>query len=70
MPGVVAVTLGGSRALGTHRPDSDTDLGVYFRGTLAVGALRALAHDISDEARYRSVDAAATLAADVRAAVT
>ncbi|MFD7898410.1 nucleotidyltransferase domain-containing protein [Streptomyces sp. NPDC059743] len=30
--GVRAVTLGGSRARGTHRPDSDWDLGVYYRG--------------------------------------
>jgi hypothetical protein len=30
--GVVAVVLGGSRATGTHRPDSDWDLGVYYRG--------------------------------------
>ncbi|MFT3889855.1 MAG: nucleotidyltransferase domain-containing protein [Arachnia sp.] len=26
VPGVVAVVLGGSRARGTHRPDSDVDL--------------------------------------------
>ncbi|HEX2415233.1 MAG TPA: nucleotidyltransferase domain-containing protein [Thermoleophilaceae bacterium] len=32
LPGVVAVVLGGSRATGTHRPDSDWDLGVYYRG--------------------------------------
>lgn len=29
VPGVVAVALGGSRARGTHAPDSDLDLGVY-----------------------------------------
>lgn len=27
--GIVGVTLGGSRASGTHGPDSDADLGVY-----------------------------------------
>jgi predicted nucleotidyltransferase len=32
LPGAVAVALGGSRAGGTHRPDSDWDLGVYYRG--------------------------------------
>ncbi|MFD1830034.1 nucleotidyltransferase domain-containing protein [Streptomyces desertarenae] len=32
LPGVRAVTLGGSRAQGTHRADSDWDLGVYYRG--------------------------------------
>jgi hypothetical protein len=41
--GIVAVVLGGSRARGTHRPDSDIDLGLYYRGTLDVDALRALA---------------------------
>lgn len=32
LPGVRAVALGGSRAQGTHRPDSDWDLAVYYRG--------------------------------------
>lgn len=32
LPGVRAVTLGGSRAQGTHRPDSDWDMAVYYRG--------------------------------------
>jgi hypothetical protein len=41
--GVVAVALGGSRARGTHRPDSDVDLGLYYRGRLDVDALRAYA---------------------------
>jgi hypothetical protein len=43
VPGMVAVVLGGSRARGTHRPDSDVDLGLYYRGSLDVDALRALA---------------------------
>lgn len=30
--GVVGVTLGGSRARGDAGPDSDVDLGVYYRG--------------------------------------
>ena len=33
LAGTVAVALGGSRASGTHRPDSDWDLGVYYRGS-------------------------------------
>ena len=33
LPGAVAVVLGGSRAAETHRPDSDWDLGVYYRGS-------------------------------------
>ena len=31
VPGIVGVVLGGSRARGTHTPDSDTDLGLYYR---------------------------------------
>jgi len=33
LPGVEAVSLGGSRAQGTHRADSDWDLAVYYRGS-------------------------------------
>jgi predicted nucleotidyltransferase len=42
IPGVVAVSLGGSRADGRARPDSDWDFGLYYRGTLDVDAVRAL----------------------------
>ncbi|MER5281349.1 nucleotidyltransferase domain-containing protein [Streptomyces sp. NPDC002809] len=41
--GVRAVVLGGSRARGTHRPDSDWDLGLYYRGAPDLAALTALA---------------------------
>jgi predicted nucleotidyltransferase len=44
VPGVVAVTLGGSRATGTHGPDSDWDFGVYYRGELDLDAVRALGY--------------------------
>ena len=40
LPGVRAVTLGGSRAEGTHRPDSDWDFSVYYRGRFDPQALR------------------------------
>ncbi|PXX59159.1 putative nucleotidyltransferase [Nocardia tenerifensis] len=40
VPGVRAVTLGGSRAQGTHTPDSDWDLAVYYRDTLDPADLR------------------------------
>ena len=40
LPGVEAVTLGGSRAEGTHRPDSDWDFSIYYRGRLDPQALR------------------------------
>lgn len=33
LDGVVGVVLGGSRAGGTHRPDSDWDLGLYYRSS-------------------------------------
>jgi len=48
LPGVVAVVLGGSRASATHRPDSDWDLGLYYRSArrpLDPGDLRRLGHE-------------------------
>jgi len=42
IPGVVAVTLGGSRARGEQRPGSDWDLGLYYRGRLDADNLRAM----------------------------
>jgi predicted nucleotidyltransferase len=44
LPGVVAVVLGGSRASGTHRPDSDWDLDVYYRRAFDPSAVRRLSH--------------------------
>jgi predicted nucleotidyltransferase len=42
LPGVEAVALGGSRAQGTARPDSDWDLAVYYRGRFDPADLRAI----------------------------
>ncbi|WP_225822543.1 nucleotidyltransferase domain-containing protein [Streptomyces naphthomycinicus] len=42
LPAVRAVALGGSRAEGTHRPDSDWDLAVYYRGPFDPDDLRAV----------------------------
>ncbi|MEU3944877.1 nucleotidyltransferase domain-containing protein [Streptomyces sp. NPDC029526] len=42
LPGVTAVALGGSRAQGTERPDSDWDLAVYYRGAFDPDDLRAV----------------------------
>ena len=42
LPAVHAVALGGSRAQGTQRPDSDWDLAVYYRGPFDPAGLRAL----------------------------
>ncbi|WP_419818577.1 nucleotidyltransferase domain-containing protein [Glaciibacter flavus] len=41
--GIRAVALGGSRARGTHRPDSDVDLGLYYEGDVDRTALEDLA---------------------------
>ena len=40
LPGVLAVTLGGSRARGDHRPDSDWDFAIYYRGFFEPDSLR------------------------------
>lgn len=45
LPGVEAVALGGSRARGTARPDSDWDLGVYYRAGFDPADVRALGYD-------------------------
>ncbi|MET9130199.1 nucleotidyltransferase domain-containing protein [Streptomyces antibioticus] len=45
LPTVRAVALGGSRAQGTHRADSDRDLAVYYRGAFDPADLRALGWD-------------------------
>ncbi|MET9115161.1 nucleotidyltransferase domain-containing protein [Streptomyces longwoodensis] len=42
LPTVRAVALGGSRAQGTARPDSDWDLAVYYRGPFDPDDLRAV----------------------------
>ncbi|WP_443032928.1 nucleotidyltransferase domain-containing protein [Streptomyces sp. DH10] len=42
LPAVRAVTLGGSRAQGTERPDSDWDLAIYYRGAFDPDDLRAV----------------------------
>jgi predicted nucleotidyltransferase len=42
IPGVVGVVLGGSRAQGTSRPDSDWDFGLYYRGRIDANDVWAL----------------------------
>ena len=44
LDGVVAIVLGGSRATGTERPDSDWDLGLYYRGRFDPGDVRRLGY--------------------------
>ncbi|GLY00973.1 MULTISPECIES: nucleotidyltransferase domain-containing protein [Actinoplanes] len=47
VPGVAGVMLGGSRARGTHTPDSDTDLGLYYRAPLDTERLGRLAEEVA-----------------------
>jgi len=42
VPGVVAVTLGGSRAVGAAVEGSDWDFGLYYRGALDPADISAL----------------------------
>lgn len=44
--GIIGVLLGGSRARGDHTPESDVDLGLYYRPPLDVGALGRLAREV------------------------
>ena len=45
VPGIAAIALGGSHARGTHRPDSDLDIGLYYReaAPFAVSDIRNIA---------------------------
>ncbi|MEV6298209.1 nucleotidyltransferase domain-containing protein [Actinoplanes sp. NPDC051861] len=46
VPGVLGVVLGGSRARRTHTPESDTDLGLYYRAPLDTARLGELAEEL------------------------
>ncbi len=50
MGGIVGILLGGSRARSEHTPESDYDLGLYYRPPLDVDALPALARSLGDPA--------------------
>jgi len=47
VPGVIGVVLGGSRAREAHIPDSDTDVGLYYRRPLDVDTLDRLAKSLA-----------------------
>lgn len=48
--GVVGIVLGGSRARGNHRPDSDIDIGIYYDGPggIDMEGLNAAASELDD----------------------
>ncbi|KLU62689.1 nucleotidyltransferase domain protein [Peptococcaceae bacterium CEB3] len=47
--GVKAIVLGGSRERGTHSPDSDVDIGIYYDATaLDFAALQKAARTVDD----------------------
>lgn len=50
VPNVAAIVLGGSHARGRARPDSDMDVGLYYRDAARfdVGAIRAIAAELND----------------------
>jgi hypothetical protein len=68
LPGVLAVALGGSRVQGTHRPDSDWDFALYYRGEFDPGCLRAKDWPgrVSDVAGWAAVSGGAWLTLDSR----
>jgi hypothetical protein len=69
IPGVEAVALGGSRAWGAGRDDSDWDFGLYYRGDIDVAAVRALGFEgeIVEPGRWgRLVNGGAWLVVDGR----
>lgn len=55
--GVRAIVLGGSRARGTHTPDSDVDLGIFYSGDqpFDVATLNRIASELDDQHRSELV---------------
>lgn len=52
LSGVQAIVLGGSRARGTHSPESDIDIGIYYEAVaLDVSQLNNCARALDDESR-------------------
>uniref|UniRef100_UPI00147952C3 nucleotidyltransferase domain-containing protein n=1 Tax=Paenibacillus dakarensis TaxID=1527293 RepID=UPI00147952C3 len=53
LPGITGVVLGGSRARGNHRPDSDIDIGIYYDLSLGfdIEEMNRIASKLDDERR-------------------
>ena len=68
LSGVAAVSLGGSRASGTSRPDSDWDFAVYYRGRFDPDDLGALGWpgEVSVDVHYRDLDDVGRRVAEAR----
>ena len=63
VPGIAGIVLGGSRARGNNRPDSDIDIGIYYDEAAGfdLHALNNIAADLDDEHRENGSMAAAGL---------
>lgn len=59
LPGVVGVVLGGSRAKGNHRPDSDIDIGIYYDETQGFNTeyIETAAGKLNDEQKEQLITA-------------
>ncbi len=59
VPGIAGIVLGGSRARGNNRPDSDIDIGIYYDEAAGfdLHALNNIAADLDDEHRENLISA-------------
>ncbi|WP_054027509.1 nucleotidyltransferase domain-containing protein [Bacillus sp. FJAT-28004] len=57
IPGIEAIVLGGSRARGTHTPESDIDVGIYYASAYPIDtdALEEAAADLDDSRQKKLV---------------
>ncbi len=50
IPNISAIVIGGSHATGTNRPDSDIDLGLYYKEAhpFSIESIKILANKLND----------------------